>query len=232
MERADEGNSRTPRLQGEFEVMKAPKQQNAASAAQDAKIVRYEPRSDYVTQSFYDWLVEVSNDLRQAANRADDVAAQLWRNASQLLVTESRLLDQQAFTPWLDLCINECAYWIPSDWPAPDPRKAITLEFHDRRRLLDRIVRLDTGVAYSQFPPSRTCRQWSGLEVWASPTRKKDWHARYNFTLVDFRNGHNRLLAGWNGFVLRETDAGLRIAVKQINLIDCDRIQGNNSFFL
>ena len=212
--------------------MKAPKQQNPVSAAQDIKLVRHEPRSDYVTQPFYDWLGKVSDDLNLAITRRDDAAVELWRQVTKLLVTESRLLDQQAFNPWLDLYVNECAYWIPSDWPARDPRKGITLEFHDRRRLLDRIARLDTGVAYSQFPPSRTCRQWGGLELWASPTRKGDWHARYNFTLVDFRNEHNRLLAGWNGFVLRETDAGLRIVVKQINLIDCDRSQGNNSFFL
>jgi 3-phenylpropionate/cinnamic acid dioxygenase small subunit len=212
--------------------MKAPNQQNTASAALQVKMVRHEPPSDYVTQRFYDWLGEISDDLKLAATHGDDVSTQLWRQVSHLLVTEARLLDQQAFTPWLDLYVKECAYWIPSDWPARDPRKGITLEFHDRRRLLDRIARLDTGVAYSQFPPSRTSRQWSGLELWASPTRKTDWHARYNFTLVDFRSGQNRLLAGWNGFVLRETDAGLGIVVKQINLIDCDRSQGNNSFFL
>src|SRR5258708_22399077 len=52
MEAADEGNPRAPRLQRESEVMKAPKQQNTVSAAQDVKIVRHEPRSDYVTQAF------------------------------------------------------------------------------------------------------------------------------------------------------------------------------------
>jgi hypothetical protein len=32
--------------------------------------------------------------------------------------------------------------------------------------------------------------------------------------------------------VLRLTPQGLRIALKQINLIDCDGPQGNNAFFL
>ena len=212
--------------------MATPVQPNTESTAGAAKKFRHEPRSDYVTESYYDWLVDASNDLAQPTIRRDDVRIELWRSASHLLAGESRLLDQQAFARWLDLFANECAYWVPSAWPAPDPRSTVTLEFHDRRRLLDRIARLETGLAYSQFPASRTSRQWSGLEVWASPARVGDWHARYNFMLAETRNGHNRLLGGWNGFVLRETDVGLRIVVKQITLIDCDRPQGNNSFFL
>ena len=193
---------------------------------------RYEPQSSYVTSSFYDWLTEVSVDWNRAIVRKDPIDEMRFRAVSHLLFTEARLLDQQAFDTWLGLYVDECAYWIPSDRPASDPRAAITLEFHDRRRLLDRIVRLQTGFAYSQLPASRTSRQIGGLEVWQSPLRQGDWHARYNFSLAESRNGETRLLSGWNGFVLRETAGGVALVVKQINLIDCDLPQGNNSFFL
>jgi 3-phenylpropionate/cinnamic acid dioxygenase small subunit len=185
-----------------------------------------------VNAAFYDWLVDVSADWNAVVRNDAKVDDVMQGEISRLLTTESRLLDQQAFAPWLDLFAAECAYWIPAAHPTPDPRTAITQEFHDRRRLMDRIARLGTGFAYSQSPPSRTARLLSGLEIWASTGRDDEWRARGSFLLADSRQGKNRLLAGWNGFVLRKTHDGLRIVVKQINLIDCDSPQGNNSFFL
>jgi 3-phenylpropionate/cinnamic acid dioxygenase small subunit len=203
-----------------------------SSSAQGIAELRHQPSSLYVNAAFYDWLVDVSADWNAAARNDAKVDDVMQGEISRLLATESRLLDQQAFVPWLDLFAAECAYWIPAAHPTPDPRTAITQEFHDRRRLMDRIARLGTGFAYSQSPPSRTARLLSGLEIWASPGRDDEWRARGTFLLADSRQGKNRLLAGWNGFVLRKTRDGLRIVVKQINLIDCDSPQGNNSFFL
>lgn len=212
--------------------MNSPQRNPASDAPSHAAKVRHEPLSLYVNAAYYAWLNAVSADLAAPLVRSQPAAEADWQCVSRLLAAETRLLDQRAFDAWLSLFDDECTYWIPSASPAPDPRNAITLEFHDRRRLLDRIARLGTGLAYSQWPASSTSRQWSGLEVWASPQRASDLHARCNFTLAETRNGHNRVLAGWYGFVLRESTAGLRIVVKQINLIDCDRPQGNNSFFL
>ncbi|WP_439586898.1 aromatic-ring-hydroxylating dioxygenase subunit beta [Hydrogenophaga sp.] len=199
---------------------------------------RHQPPSLYVVASFYDWLVAVSADLADAAVRVPGaVEAVREGEIARLLTLEARLLDQgahtqRAYSQWLALYTEECAYWVPAGAPAADPRQAVTLEFHDRRRLLDRVARLGTGLAFSQFPTSRTARQWSGLEIWPSPDRADEWRARYSFTLAEAREGHSRVLAGWNGFVLRQTEDGLRIVLKQINLLDGERPQGNNSFFL
>ncbi|AKF40841.1 aromatic-ring-hydroxylating dioxygenase subunit beta [Sphingobium sp. YBL2] len=206
---------------------------SAAASERDSKAYKHNPPSLYVDQPYYDWLRDVSSDLgAQEVRPADGIDPALWHRIGALLSVEARLLDQRAYQPWLGLYLDECAYWIPSGMPAPDPRTSVTLEFHDRRRLLDRVERLETGFAYSQYPTSRTARQWSGLEVWQSPGTSDEWRARYSFTLAEFRNGFSRLLAGWNGFVLREVAGELRVAVKQINLIDSDWPQGNNSFFL
>ncbi|WP_052757526.1 aromatic-ring-hydroxylating dioxygenase subunit beta [Sphingobium chungbukense] len=208
------------------------KQAAQGSTDAGATVYKYDPPSLYVTDAFYDWLVDVSLDLDASKFRGEVVSADIQGEIEQLLAAEARLLDQKAFSTWLDLYHDECAYWIPSEWPAPDPRKTVTLEFHDLRRLLDRAARLETGLAYSQYPASRTSRVLSGVEIWASEGRSDEWRVRCNFALSEFRNGFNRVLAGWNGFVIRRTDDGLRVVLKQINLIDCDRPQGNNSFFL
>ncbi len=200
---------------------------STASAAS----ARYEPSSVYVDDVFYDWLAEVSADLNQPAIRAEappSVEAALTR----LVTLEARLLDQQAFDAWLGLMSSECAYWIPPGQPAPDLRHSISLEFHDRRRLLDRVTRLRTGLAFSQLPQSRTSRLFSGLEIWPSPGREEEWRARCNFVIAESRAGHRRTLGGWNGFVFRREGGELKIVLKQINLLDGDYPQGNNSFFL
>lgn len=193
---------------------------------------RHLPSSAYVDGAFYEWLSELSVDLNLAIVRTASVAAAMREEVVQLLTLESRLLDQRAHDAWLALFAAECAYWIPSSQPAQDPRTTITLEFHDQRRLRDRAARLGTGMAYSQLPVSRTARQFSGVEVWQSPGRADEWRARCTFIVVESRQGKSRTLGGWYGFVLRREGGALKIVVKQINLIDCDAPQGNNSFFL
>lgn len=209
-----------------------------SKAVSNPTTYQHQPPSLYVVPSFYDWLSEVSADLSSVVVRStQSVDRLLVDEIAALLTAEARLLDQAAFQAeaydhWLALYDDECAYWIPSAQPADDPRQKVTLEFHDRRRLLDRVARLGTGQAYSQLPTSRTARQSSGMEVWPSPHRNDEWRARCNFVIAESRESRNRLLAGWNGFVVRQSGDRLRIVVKQVNLIDCDSPQGNNSFFL
>lgn len=206
---------------------------NKETAAAANAAPRYQPASHYVDDAFYDWLNEVSLDLyavtTQRCGRPD---AALAAEIERLLTVESRLLDQHAYTEWLELYVPECAYWIPASRPARDARAQITLEFHDRRRLLDRMARLGTGLAYSQLPASHTARQLSGLEIWASPGRSDEWRARCNFLMAESRAGKHRVLAGWYGFVVRRVGDALRLVIKQVNLLDPDEPQGNNSFFL
>jgi len=205
--------------------------QDTASTASPTQ--RYQPPSNYVDDAFYAWLTEVSLDLdAPTVQRSGRPDAALAAEIERLLTVESRLLDQHAYAEWLELYVSECAYWIPATRPAGDPRARITLEFHDRRRLLDRVARLGTGLAYSQLPASRTARQLSGLEIWASPGCSGEWRARCSFLLAESRAGSKRVLAGWYGFVVRRVGDDLRLVLKQVNLLDPDEPQGNNSFFL
>ncbi len=233
MEELDESQSQLENEKGEIKVNTRSEKDSMQPKGLEPSPFSYEPCSHYVDAPFYDWLTEVSKDLSFADIRSEEVVDEkTWRQIERLLAVEARLLDQDAFERWLLLYVEECVYWIPSERSAHDLRETVALEFHDRRRLLDRVSRLGTGFAYSQIPPSRTARQLSGLEIWPSPDREDEWRARYSFTLAETRVGRSRILAGWNGFVLRQTSSGLKIVVKQINLIDCDSPQGNNSFFL
>jgi benzoate/toluate 1,2-dioxygenase beta subunit len=92
------------------------------------------------------------------------------------------------------------------------------------------VARLRTGNADSQIPPTRTCHLLSNLEIFASSAN--ELAARTNFVIQTYRLGVRRALAGWCGYLFVQEDAAWKIALKQINLIDCDEGQENNPFFL
>ena len=63
----------------------------------------------------------------------------------RLLHTEARLIDGLRLEAWLALFTEDCAYWIPADVTGADPARFVSWEFNDRRRLEERVERLEGG---------------------------------------------------------------------------------------
>jgi 3-phenylpropionate/cinnamic acid dioxygenase small subunit len=184
--------------------------------------------STYFDDAYYDRLVEIAESWESPGPR---VSTELAEDIKALLYTECRLLDDQRLEDWLDIFMAECAYWIPSSVGLQDPRTEITWELHDRRRLEDRIARLRTGTAFSQIPPTRTRHCLSNLEIWS--TGGTEVRVRANLVIHTYRKGTHRTLPCLVGYVLQGTTSNQwLIELKQLNLIDADRGQYNNSFVL
>ena len=180
----------------------------------------------YVNDALYERLIALD---RLWKHPGDPLARELQEACERLIKREARLLDDGEFERWIELFSRECIYWIPLG-RGNDPRREVTAEFHDRRRLADRVARLRTVSAYSQVPPTRTCHLLSNLEIFS--TGAGELAARANFVIQTYRLGVHRALAGWCGYLFVNEDGGWKIALKQINLIDGDEGQENNSFFL
>ena len=188
--------------------------------------------SSYVDDALYarlqalsaDWSSrgQVSRDDRPSTDRREDCAA--------LIYAEARYADAVELDDWLRCYAGECIYWIPASYPAADPRLEITHEIHDRRRLEDRVARIQTGFAYSMIPPIRTTHVLGNLETWCA--RDGEIRARARFIIDAINKDQRRVLSGWTGYSLVQEENEWRIAVKQINLIDAAYPQENNSFFL
>jgi 3-phenylpropionate/cinnamic acid dioxygenase small subunit len=177
----------------------------------------------YIDQRFYDALIECFTDWQAREREIRDISVR--DQCRTLLEREARLLDQARYDEWLALYTPQCAYWVPACTPAGDPRREVAVMFDDRRRLEDRVYRLKTGYAWSQAPASRTVRLVSNVEVFS---RGQDLMVRSNFLISEFRGGETRLLSGWCAHRLTEG----KIAVKQVNLIDCDQNLRNPSLVL
>ncbi|MGA8057239.1 MAG: aromatic-ring-hydroxylating dioxygenase subunit beta, partial [Candidatus Binataceae bacterium] len=180
----------------------------------------------YVNDALYERLMALDHLWKHPG---EPPARELLDACERLIKREARLLDDGEFERWLEVFSRECIYWIPLR-RGNDPRREVTVEFHDRRRLMDRVARLRTGNAYSQIPPTRTCHLLSNLEIFASSA--DELAARANFVIQTYRLGIHRALAGWCGYLFVQEDGTWKITLKQINLIDCDEGQENNSFFL
>ncbi len=182
----------------------------------------------YVDDGYYALL---ERDIRAWQQEGEAADADSQRACAQLLFREARLLDAGRLEEWLELFTAECLYWIPAMPGGGAPRREVSLAFDDRRRLLDRIARLHAGSAWSQVPPSRTCRLLTNLEVWVGegPDERR---ARSTFVIHESRRGVQRALAGWYGHVLRREAAQWKIARKMINLLESDQRLENLSFVL
>jgi benzoate/toluate 1,2-dioxygenase beta subunit len=148
----------------------------------------------------------------------------------RLLHAEARLADRGDLDGWLALFTADCAYWIPTDVDGADPRKIVSWEFNDRRRLEERVERLKTGRAYSQEPASRMTHLYTNIE--AMLAGDGEMHVLCNFLIQTNLLGRISQRAGWNGYVLRREQAQWRIVLKRVNLLDADLPQHNNSFTL
>ncbi len=185
--------------------------------------------SHYVTDAYYAALVDNFKDWQRDDLALTDAAG---REACRgFLEREARLLDAHDYGAWLGLFAPECLYWAPATPQGGDPRREVAVFLDDRRRLEDRVFRLETGAAWSQLPVSRTVRMITNVEPFA--TADPDiLMVRANFLIREFRAGETRTLAGWTGHRLRRAEDGLVILVKQVNLIDCDQNIRNLSIVL
>jgi 3-phenylpropionate/cinnamic acid dioxygenase small subunit len=185
--------------------------------------------SYYVNDTFYRELVESFADWQKdELVIGDPPLRDLLRG---LLEREARLLDQLRFDEWLALYTPECLYWVPTTPEGGDPRREVAISFDDRRRMEDRIFRLRTGYAWSQAPKSRTVRMISNVEVFATGGEAVRM-VRSNFLISEFRVDGTRYLSGWCGHRLVRQGGQWLIAVRQVNLIDCDQNLRNPSIIL
>ena len=185
--------------------------------------------SYYISDTLYRELIADFTDWQDDAQAVTDVAVR--DEFRRLVEREARLLDQLRYDDWLAMYAAECVYWVPSTPHAGDPRREIAVMFDDRRRLEDRIYRLRTGFAWSQAPQSRTVRLITNVEVFAT-ARDDARMLRSNFLIGEFWDGETRTLTGWAGYRVVRTTGSWKIAVKQVNLLECDQAIRNLSIIL
>ena len=98
----------------------------------------------------------------------------------QFLYREARMLDDRLYMDWLGLLTDDCTYRVPirENVQAVRGKPAVTIEDElsglayfddDKLTLTAKALRLGTGTAWGENPPSRTRRMVSNVEVTKPP---------------------------------------------------------------
>jgi benzoate/toluate 1,2-dioxygenase subunit beta len=160
-------------------------------------------------------------------NIADRVSADV---VATYLYLEAELLDERRFDEWLALYADGAEYWIPQ---RADTRADadVQLVLDDRRRLRERVIRLTSGHAYSQDPPSRTVHLVSNVRVLAETA---DALTVGSVQLVtEVRRDRQALYAGHvRHELVAGGEHGWLIRRKEIRLANSDVPLGNVTFLI
>ena len=138
------------------------------------------------------------------------------------MLYEARLLDDGKFDDWLALFTPEAWYWVPSEPDQADPVETVSLIYDDRRLLETRVRRLSSPRMYSQEPRSRTSRMIANVTIEEFAPDRSAATVRSKFFLVEFRRDQQRIFAGTAFHRLVQAGAGMRIAWKRVDLVNCD----------
>jgi 3-phenylpropionate/cinnamic acid dioxygenase small subunit len=150
--------------------------------------------------------------------------------AAELLFRAGELLDDGRLAEWLDLYAEDALYHVPQG-DDPNPASQVQIAYDDKRRLAERVMRLASGFAYSQDPPSRTVHLIANVRL--AGEVEGDVEVRSSLAVAEVRRGQqqvyyarvvHRLTAGADGQLL--------IRCKEIRLVNRDVPLGNVTFLI
>ncbi|HET8672432.1 MAG TPA: aromatic-ring-hydroxylating dioxygenase subunit beta [Thermoleophilaceae bacterium] len=145
------------------------------------------------------------------------------------LYHEADLLDSRRYEEWLGLYTDDAIYWIPQGDDA-DHVHQVSIAYDDHRRLHERVLRLGSGFAFSQDPPSRTCHVVGNVRI--AGELDGDLDVRSNLVLAEMRRGLQSVYAGQVTHQLVPTGESFLVRRKTIRLINSDIPLSNLTFLI
>lgn len=134
-----------------------------------------------------------------------------------LLFLEAELLDEWDLDTWLTLYTEDSHYVIPAtDTPDGDPTADLVLVDDDRLRMTLRVERLNSRKAHREYPHS-ACRHLV-TNVRVGEPLDGVVPVRASFIVWRSRNGKESTWVGGYTYRLVQTEGGLRIRSKRVEL--------------
>ena len=154
----------------------------------------------------------------------------LTHRCTQFVLAKAELLDQRALDDWTGLFTPDAVYWLPMDPAQVAPGDGLNIIYDDKPRLLDRVSRLQSGLAFSDEPDSSTSHVLSAVRVLpgvqaspvagARPLGPGEHVAVARAVIGRARQGRVDTFHARIAWVLRADGDDLRIAMKRIDLLN------------
>jgi len=143
------------------------------------------------------------------------------REIEQFVFREARYADEHDYDAWEALWTDDAVYWVPADGDLAAPAERMSVIYDNRSRIATRLAQLRTGRRYAQIPPSSLRRVISNIEVLGR--EGPDTVVGANFVLAESRERGVEIWAGRVTYRLRLADGTLRLAGKQVLLVNRDQ---------
>jgi 3-phenylpropionate/cinnamic acid dioxygenase small subunit len=172
--------------------------------------------------------------------RAEPATLPDLRAIEQFLFREALLLDEKRWQDWLALYTEDCFYWVPSVMGQKDPIDTVSLFAENRMMMEMRVIRVTHPNAYSQEFPTRMSHVVGNIML--DPTNgagadggiatESDFVVRSSQHILEYRKEDQRLFGGIVRHWLRRDGDSFKIALKRIDLINCDAPMETVQLFL
>ena len=140
----------------------------------------------------------------------------------QFLYHEAYLLDHNRLEEWFALFTTDATYWIPLEANQTDPLGTCSIIYDDHRLLDIRVRQASHTWAHARNPLARTCHQVTNVMLFPGIASTPELRVCSNLVLVEYRAERQRMFAGMCEHRLRQTDSGLKIASKRIDIINSE----------
>ena len=143
-------------------------------------------------------------------------------DVEQFLYREAYLLDRNQLEEWFALFTTDATYWIPLEANQTDPLGTCSIIYDDHRLLDIRVRQASHSWAHARNPLARTCHQVTNVMLLPSVPSTPELRVCSNLVLIEYRAERQRVFAGLCEYRLRQTDSGLKIASKRIDIINSE----------
>ncbi len=172
--------------------------------------------------------------------RAEALDESDLRGVEQFLYREAALLDDKSWQDWLALYTEDCFYWVPSTMSQADPVNTVSLFAENRMMMEMRIIRVSHPRAFSQEFPTRTSHLVGNVMIDADNgatsdggiNPRADLVVRSSLHVLEYRKEDQRMFGGTVRHWLRRDGTDWKIALKRIDLINCDAPMETVQLFL
>ncbi|MGD0069611.1 MAG: aromatic-ring-hydroxylating dioxygenase subunit beta [Streptosporangiaceae bacterium] len=152
------------------------------------------------------------------------------REIEQFLYREARYADEHDYDAWEALWTDDAVYWVPAGGDLTEPGGQMSVIYDNRNRITTRLNQLRTGRRHAQSPPSSLRRVISNVEVLGR--EGPDAVVGANFILAESRESGVETWAGRITYRLRTVDGRLRLAGKQVLLVNRERALPTLAFLI
>jgi 3-phenylpropionate/cinnamic acid dioxygenase small subunit len=156
--------------------------------------------------------------------RNDTVSPELCRDVERFLYLEARMLEDNRFDDWLNCFSDDVRYWMPiqesTDGSLQSAEPDTFALFDDDKKSLElRVLRIKTGEAHAEVPPSTTQRLITNVTVDRNGS-EDSLRVRSSVMVYQERRGlHGVTFFGRRDDVLRQVEGdAFKISYRRIDL--------------